>query len=94
MAAQANNDRADVLRGKMAPDYDLSNRETSQAELWIYLRFDAILGQIMADQAERLGFPLAQADCIVSAVAEKPQTIINNGKWEADRWAACVRNQN
>ena len=79
----------------MAPDYDLSNRETSQANLWIYLQFDAIFGQIMAGQAERLGFPpLAQADCIVSAVAEKPQTIINNGKWEADRWAACVRNQN
>jgi hypothetical protein len=78
----------------MAPDYDLSNRETSQADLWICLQFDAIFGRIMAGQAERLGFPLAQADCIVSAVAEKPQTIINNGKWEADRWAACVRNQN
>ncbi len=78
----------------MAPDYDLSNRETSQAELWIYLRFDAIFGQIMTDQAERLGFPLAQADCIVSVVTEKPQVIFNNGKREADRWAARLRNQN
>ena len=79
----------------MAPDYDLSNRETSQANLWIYLQFDAIFGQIMAGQAERLGFPpLAQADCIVSAVAEKLQAIFSNGKREADRCAARLRNQN
>jgi hypothetical protein len=54
----------------MAPDHDLSNLETSQADLWIYLQFDAIFGQIMANQAERLGFPLALGDCIVSAVTE------------------------
>ena len=41
----------------MAPDYDLSNLPTDQADLWIYLQVDAIFGQIMADQAERLGFP-------------------------------------
>jgi len=92
MIAQDNNYRADA-RGEMAPDYDLSNREASQANLWIYLQFDAIFGQIMAGQAERLGFPLAQADCIVSAVAEKPQAIFNNGKWGADR-RARLRNQN
>jgi hypothetical protein len=39
----------------MAPDYDLSNLPTDQADLWIYLQTDAICGQIMADQAERLG---------------------------------------
>jgi hypothetical protein len=78
----------------MAPDYDLSNLETSQADLWIYLQFDAIFGQIVADQAERLGSPLARADCIVLAVTEKPQAIFNNGKREADRWAARLRNQN
>jgi len=71
----------------MAPDYDLSSFETSQVDLWIYLQFDAIFGQIMADQAERLGFPLAVGDCIVSAVTEKPQAIFNNGKQGADRWA-------
>ena len=43
----------------MTPDYDLSNLPTSQADVWIYLQVDAILGQILADQAERLGFPLA-----------------------------------
>ena len=43
----------------MTPDYDLSNLPTSQADLWIYLQVDAILGQILTDQAERLGFPLA-----------------------------------
>ena len=71
----------------MAPDYDLSNLDTSQVDLWIYLQFDAIFGQIMADQAERLGFPLAVGDCIVSAVTEKPQAIFNNRKQGADRWA-------
>ena len=43
----------------MAPDYDLSNLINDQVDLWIYLRVDTILSQIMADQAERLGFPLA-----------------------------------
>ena len=43
----------------MTPDNDLSNLPTSQADVWIYLQVDAILGQILADQAERLGFPLA-----------------------------------
>ena len=48
----------------MTPDYDLSNLPTSQADVWIYLQVDAILGQILADQVERLGFPLAlEAGC-------------------------------
>ena len=63
----------------MAPDYDLSKLPTSEADLWIYLQADAIYGQIMADQAERLGFPLALGDSIVSAMTEKPQAIFNNG---------------
>ena len=63
----------------MAPDYDLSNLPTDQADLWIYLQVDAIFGQIMADQAERLGFPLALGDCIISAMTEKPQAIFNIG---------------
>ena len=63
----------------MTPDYDLSKLQSSQADLWIYLQVDAIYGQIMADQAERLGFPLALGQCIVSAMAEKPQAIFNNG---------------
>jgi hypothetical protein len=77
----------------MAPDFDLSKLETSQASLWIHLYFDTIIGQILADQAERLRFPPAQADCIVSAVAEKPQTIFIDGKWGADRQAR-LRNEN
>jgi hypothetical protein len=77
----------------MAPDYDLSNLETSQADLWICLQVNAIFSQIMADQAERLGFPLVVGDCIVSAVTEKPQAIFNNGKGGAGRWAR-LRKQN
>jgi hypothetical protein len=63
----------------MAPDYDLSKLPTSEAELWIYLQVDAICGQIMADQAERLGFPLTLGGSIVSAMTAKPQAIFNNG---------------
>jgi len=77
----------------MAPDYDLSNLETSQVDLWVYLQFNAVLGQIKAGQAERLGFPLVLGDCIVSSLTEKPQAILNNGKREADRWAR-LRKQN
>lgn len=62
----------------MTPDYDLSNLPTSQADLWIFLQVDAILGQILADQAERLGFPLALGICTVAALTEKPQAILNS----------------
>lgn len=37
----------------MKLDYDLSDLETSQAELWISLRVDAIFAQIHVDQAKR-----------------------------------------
>jgi len=47
----------------MTPDYDLSILHTDQAELWIYLRFDAILGEILADQSERWASPLTLGDC-------------------------------
>ena len=77
----------------MTPDYDLSNLITDQVKVWIYLQGDTIFGQIMADQAERLGFPLVVGDCIVSAVTEKPQAIFNNGKRGAGRWAR-LRKQN
>jgi hypothetical protein len=63
----------------MAPDYDLTNLPTNQADLWIYLRVDAIFGQILADQAERLGLPLALGDGIFSAMTARPQAIFNNG---------------
>ena len=43
----------------MTPDYDLSNLRTDQAKLWIYLRVDAILVEILADQPERRKSPLA-----------------------------------
>jgi hypothetical protein len=62
----------------MAPDYDLSNLPTSQVDLWIHLQVDAIFGQIMADQAERLGFPLALGDCTVAALTEKPPARLNS----------------
>ena len=66
----------------MAPDYDLSQLPTRQADLWICLQADVIFGQIMADQAERLGFPLALGQTIVSAMTQKPQAIFNNGDGE------------
>jgi len=47
----------------MAPDYDLSNLRTDQAELWIYLRFDALLVEILADYPERRASPLTLGDC-------------------------------
>jgi len=47
----------------MTPDYDLSNLETDQADLWIYLRVDAILARILADRIERRASPLALGDC-------------------------------
>jgi hypothetical protein len=47
----------------MAPDYDLSNLPTSQADLWIYLNADIILAQIHADQGKRQASPLALGDC-------------------------------
>ncbi len=68
----------------MAPDYDLSNLPTSQADLWISLQADAILGQILTEQAERLGCPLALRDCTVAALTEKPQAIFNTARRGAD----------
>jgi hypothetical protein len=64
---------------KMAPDYDLSKLPASDADLWIWLQADVIFGQIMANQAERLGFPLVLGECIVSATTTKPEAIFNNG---------------
>ncbi len=63
----------------MAPDYDLSKLPVSDADLWIYLQADTICGQIMADQSERLGFPLGLGDTIISAMTAKPQGVFNNG---------------
>ena len=60
----------------MVVDYDLSDLPYHQAEVWICLQANAICGQIMAAQAERLGFPLVLGDRIVSAMARKPQTML------------------
>jgi hypothetical protein len=68
------------MRGaKMTLDYDLSSLPIDQAEAWVCLQTDAICDQIIADQAERLGFPLALGHSIASAMTEKPQAIFNNG---------------
>jgi hypothetical protein len=77
----------------MAPDYDLSNLETSQVDLWINLELDDIFGHIMPEKAERLGFAPVEGDCIISAVAEKPQAAFDNRKRGADPWAR-LRDQN
>jgi hypothetical protein len=70
----------------MTPDYDLSNLATSEADLWIYLQVEAILGQILADQAERLGFPLALRHCTVAALTEEPPARLNSVRPGAGRW--------
>ena len=76
----------------MAPDYDLSNLPTSQADLWICLQVDAIFGQILSDQVGRLGFPLALGGCIVAALTGKPQAILNGGLRGVDP-GVCPRKQ-
>ena len=60
----------------MVVDYDLSDLPYHQAEVLICLQANAICGQIMAAQAERLGFPLVLGDRIVSAMAQKSQTML------------------
>jgi hypothetical protein len=55
----------------MAPDFDFSNLPECEVEMWINLQAEAIIGQIMADQATRLGFPPAMAYSIASAMANK-----------------------
>jgi hypothetical protein len=62
----------------MAPDFDLSNLPSSQVDMWLFLQSGDILGKIMAEQAERMGFPLALRDRIVSAITMKPQARFNN----------------
>ena len=71
----------------MVPDYDLSKLPASQFELCLYVQVDAIFGQIMADQAERLGFPLAPRNGAVAALTEKPAVTLNSLRLGADPWA-------
>jgi hypothetical protein len=47
----------------------------------------------MPEKAERLGFAPVEGDCIISAVAEKPQAAFADRKRGADRWAR-LRKQN
>jgi len=51
----------------MIADYDLSNLPNEQAETWICLRADEIRSQIIAEQAERLGFPPASVYPLLTA---------------------------
>ena len=46
--------------------------------MWIYLQVDAIFGQIVADQAERLGFPFAPGHSIVSTATRRSLAIFSN----------------
>jgi len=67
----------------MVVDYDLSSLPTDQAELWVCLHADNICAQIMAAQAERLGFPLALGHHIVAAMTQKQQSVfptLNEGR--------------
>jgi hypothetical protein len=63
----------------MTPDYDLSKLRNEQVELWIYLRVDAIFGQIVADQEERLGSSSsAPGRSIVSTVSRRSLVMFSN----------------
>jgi hypothetical protein len=62
----------------MTPDYDLSNLETSQADLWLFLQVEPIRAEIVADQAKRLALPLALGSCAVAAITGKPQAEPNS----------------
>jgi len=67
----------------MVADYDLSGLPIDQAEMWICLHADDIFVQIMAGQAERLGFPLTLGHRIVAAMTHKQQSvfpILNEGR--------------
>jgi hypothetical protein len=63
----------------MAPDYDLSGLPTESVNLWIGLHVSAFFGQILADQAERLGTPLALGRYDVSARKVDLRGIFGNG---------------
>jgi len=63
----------------MVADYDLSQMPSDQAEVWMCLRADAIYGQIVVAQAERLGFPLVLGRSFISAMIQRPQASFNNG---------------
>jgi len=77
----------------MAPDFDLSNLENAQVEMWFFLRVDDILGQILAGQSKRLAFPSALRDCMVTALTSAPMAGLNSVKPGADR-VAHLRKQN
>jgi len=68
----------------MTPDYDLSNLEASQADLWLFLRVGAIRAEILAEQAKRLALPLALGRCALAAITEKPQATLNSVQPGAD----------
>jgi hypothetical protein len=65
----------------MTPDYDLTNLQIDQADLWIYLQVDVILAQILADQTEHRASPLALGTApnfaALTATA-KPQAVLNS----------------
>ena len=67
----------------MIVDHDLSSLPIDQAELWICLQTDAIRGQIMADQAERLGFLLVVGGPRAASMTKNPPRIfptLNQGR--------------
>jgi hypothetical protein len=68
----------------MTPDYDLSNLETSQADLWLFLRVEAIRAEILADQAKRLALRLGLGICAGAAITEEPQATLNSVQPGAD----------
>ena len=76
--------RRQIRGGEMTPDYDLSNLETSQADLWLFLRVGAIRAEILAEQAKRLALPLALGRCALAAITEKPQATLNSVQPGAD----------
>lgn len=56
----------------MELDYDLSDLETFQANLWLFLRADDICAQILADQAERRASTRSRQPAVLAAMALRP----------------------
>ena len=54
--------------------YDLSGLEASQADLWLFLRADAICARILTDQAKGPGIHSIQATAVRAARASRTPT--------------------
>jgi hypothetical protein len=60
----------------MTPDYDLSNLESAQVNLWLYLHIDDICAQIAAGRASRRAIPETAQEASLGVPAK--QFVVRN----------------